>query len=85
MSPGAASRGLRWVFRRRGSASGPCSPRRAGTIISRAGTTRPTTPRNTQCQLSICATMPAAKGPTSEGITQAAENAAKIFGCSTGG
>ncbi|GAB3035814.1 hypothetical protein GCM10027052_12310 [Parafrigoribacterium mesophilum] len=75
------------------SAAAASSPNRAGpdrlcmagTTIAMAISTSPTTPRNTQCQLHTSVTAPAATGPISEGMTQAAAKPAKIDGCSRAG
>src|SRR5690554_1445184 len=67
------------------SASRTVSPRRAGHTMPAAMTTRPITPRNTQCQLNSSVTTPAANGPMRDGITQAAANPAKICGCNRAG
>ena len=49
-----------------------------------AAAASPTTPRNTQRQPKASATTPAIVGPIIDGITQAAANAPKIRGWSTG-
>ena len=57
----------------------------AGTTIAIAMSTKPTTPRNTQCQLHTSVTAPAATGPIRDGITHAAAKPAKIDGCNRAG
>ena len=49
-----------------------------------AAAASPTTPRNTHRQPTVSATIPATVGPTIEGMTQAAANAPKMRGWSTG-
>jgi len=53
--------------------------------MRKAGTASTSAPRNTQCQPTVSATVPATTGPTSPGTTQAAANPAKIDGWSAGG
>lgn len=65
--------------------AGECIDRITGTTMSIASTTNAITPRNTQRQPTDSATMPAIRGPISDGITQAAAKPARMRACSTGG